>query len=318
MARAPDIQMYEVSLRDGLQNEAVVVPTAVKVALVHELVAAGFRDIEVTSFVRPKWIPQLADAAEVARQLPRVDGVRFWALVPNPIGLERAVEAGIEHIATFLSASNTHNRKNVNRTVKESVAALKRVIEAAKGEQMGVRSYVSTAFGCPFEGTVDVARVLQLSRTLLEAGADTIALGDTTGMAHPAQVGRVLEALTQGGVPLDRISLHFHDTRGTAVANALAAWQFGARRFDAAISGVGGCPYAPGASGNACTQDLVHLFERMGGLQEVPSGFAPVTGLDLDRVSEVGLALEDALGHQLSGRYHQFYKGHRARLAQSA
>ena len=313
------VQLYEVCLRDGLQNEALVLPTEFKVAIARRLVEAGFRDIEVTSFVRPRWVPQLADATEVVRQLPQAEGVRFWALVPNPVGLERAMESGIGHVATFLSSSETHNRKNVNRTIKESLAGLRKVIGDAKADGMGVRSYVSTAFGCPFEGEIATDAVVRISHELLEAGADAIALGDTTGMGHPEQVKRMLEALTESGIALEQLALHFHDTRGTAVANAYAAWQFGARRFDGSVSGVGGCPYAPGAAGNAGTQDLVHLFERMGGAQEPPpEGRGPVTGVNLGHLAEVGQMLEEALQHPLTSRYHQFWKGDLERKARSA
>lgn len=317
--KTPSIQLYEVCLRDGLQNESAILPTEFKVAVARRLVEAGFQDIEVTSFVRPRWIPQLADAADVVRQLPSANGVRFWALVPNAIGLERAVESGIRHIATFMSASETHNRKNVNRTVKESLAGLHRVIASAKADGLQVRSYVSTAFGCPFEGEVSADRVIDLSLALREFGADAVALGDTTGMAHPEQVKRMLGRITDRGLPLEELALHFHDTRGTAVANAYAAWQFGARRFDGSISGVGGCPYAPGAAGNACTQDLVHLFERIDGVrQEAPEGHGPVTGIDLEQLGHIGGQLEEALGRPLSGRYHEFWKGHLERQARTA
>lgn len=312
------VRLFEVCLRDGLQNESVVVPTEIKVAIARDLVAAGFKDIEVTSFVRPRWVPQLADAAEVIRQLPNDPDVRFWALVPNQIGLDRALDCGVQNIATFLSASETHNLKNVNRTVKESLGGLQAVIGTARSEGIRVRSYISTVFGCPYEGAVDPARVEQLALQLIDAGADEIALGDTTGMAHPEQVKRVLERLVEAGVPLERTALHFHDTRGTAVANAYAAWQFGARMFDGSVSGVGGCPYAPGASGNACTQDLVHLFERMHGSQEPADGHGPVTGVDLGVLGAVGQTLEQALGRPLPGRFHQYWKGQLERQARSA
>jgi hydroxymethylglutaryl-CoA lyase len=202
--------------------------------------------------------------------------------------------------------------------VKESLAGLVKVVESAKGDSLRVRSYISTVFGCPFEGEVAVERSLELALALLDAGADTVALGDTTGMAHPEQVKRVLQAFTSAGIPLERIALHFHDTRGTAVANAYAAWQFGARQFDGSVSGVGGCPYAPGAAGNACTQDLVHLFERMDGAQEAPEGHGPVTGVDLAQLGDIGASLEDALGRKLPGRYHEFWKGQLERRARSA
>jgi hydroxymethylglutaryl-CoA lyase len=314
------VRLFEVCLRDGLQNEAVVLPTELKVALARSLVAAGFTDIEVTSFVRPRWIPQLSDAAEVMRGVSEIEapGVRFWALVPNQVGLERALGAEVQNVCTFLSASETHNLKNVNRTVKETLAEQERVIETAKSAGVSVRSYVSTSFGCPFEGPVEVNRVVELAVALLQAGADEIALGDTTGMGHPVQVEQVVDRVHRAGVPLDQIALHFHDTRGLAAVNVWAAHQVGIRRFDGSVSGVGGCPYAPGAAGNVATQDLVHLFERMGGAQEPPSGFGPVTGIDLAALGALGSQLEDALGRQLPGRFHQFWQGQRARLARSA
>ena len=313
-----DVRLFEVCLRDGLQNEEVVLSTEKKVAIATALVAAGFCDIEITSFVRPRWVPQLADAADVVRQLPVVEGVRYWALVPNVVGLDRALESGIRHIATFLSSSETHNRKNVNRTIKESLAGLHKVIPQAKSEGLAVRAYVSTVFGCPFEGAIAVDRVLAIAMDLLSEGADTVALGDTTGMAHPAQVEAILGRFVDEGIGLEHIALHFHDTRGTAVANVAAAHRFGARQFDASVSGVGGCPYAPGAAGNATTQDLVHFFERLSGEQEVPEGFGSVTGIDLDAVCHIGLDLERALGRPLTGRYHEFWKGHRALEQRSA
>ncbi len=299
------VRLFEVSLRDGLQNEPTVVSTDAKVELARRLVASGFRDIEVTSFVRPRMIPQLSDAAEVIRRLPRVDGVRYWALVPNQVGLERALDAGVSNIATFLSASETHNLKNVNRTVKESLAGLHSVIGTAVAHGVGVRAYISCVFGCPYEGDVAVQRTIDLARALLAAGASEIALGDTTGMADPEQVKRVVTAVGEAGIPLDKLALHFHDTRGTAAVNAYAAWQLGARMFDGALSGVGGCPYAQGAAGNACTQDLVNMFESMG----------VDTGVDLDTACEAGEFLEDVLGRPLPGRYHQYWIGSRARSA---
>lgn len=314
------VRLFEVCLRDGLQNEAVVVPTDVKVRIARALVAAGFTDIEVTSFVRPRWIPQLADAAEVLRGISEIDapGVRFWALVPNQVGLERAVAAEVQNICTFLSASETHNLKNVNRTIRETLAEQEKVIAAAKGAGLGVRSYVSTSFGCPYEGAVNPDRVVELSTALLRAGADEIALGDTTGMGHPLQVEAVVRRVLDAGVPLDQLALHFHDTRGLAAANVWAAFAIGVRKFDGSVSGVGGCPYAPGAAGNASTQDLVHMFERMEGAQEPADGFGPVTGIDLAALGEIGELLESALGRQLPGRFHQFWQGQRARLARSA
>jgi len=297
------VRLFEVSLRDGLQNEPVVVSTQDKLAVAHQLVEAGFKDIEVTSFVRPRWVPQLADATDLVRQLPYAPDVRYWALVPNAIGLDRALEAGLDHIATFLSSSETHNKKNVNRTISESLRALGSVIERAVAEDVRVRSYISTAFGCPFEGPVAPERVVELASALLDAGATEIALGDTTGMANPAQVKSLLRRLVAAGVPLERIGVHFHDTRGTAVVNAYAAWQEGIRMFDGAVSGVGGCPYAPGAAGNAATQDLIHMFHEMG----------VSTGVDLDRACDVGVLLESVLGRELPGRYHQYWRAQQER-----
>ena len=293
------VRVYEVCLRDGLQNEPTHVPTVSKVAIARRLVEAGFKDIEVTSFVRPRWIPQLADAAEVLRQLPEVEGVRYWSLVPNRVGLDRALEANVRHIATFLSASETHNKKNVNRTVRESLAGLERVIGAARAEGLTVRSYISTVFGCPYEGTVDIERTVRLAKALLAAGAHEIALGDTTGMADPGLVKRTLQALFDAGINKDVLAVHFHDTRGTALVNAYAAWQEGIRSFDGSIGGTGGCPYAPGASGNASTEDLLYMFHQM----DIH------TGVDLDTAAHVGVFMEQVLGRPLPGRVHRYWVG---------
>ena len=302
------VRVYEVSLRDGLQNEAVTVSTEAKIEHLHKLIEAGFTDIEVTSFVRPRWIPQLADAADVIRQLPDVEGVNYWALVPNQVGLDRALDAGVANIATFLSASETHNQKNVNRTVRESLAGLRRVVGGAKAEGMQVRSYISTVFGCTYEGEVPAAKTLELALALLDAGADEIALGDTTGMGDPEQVKRILDTLTEGGVPLERIAMHMHDTQGLALANVYAGWSYGVRTFDGAVGGVGGCPYAPGAAGNAATEDLVHLFDRIG----------VHTGVDLDLAAEAGHFMEAQLGRELPGRYHRYHLAQPGRKVRSA
>ncbi|MFM2244757.1 MAG: hypothetical protein RL071_831 [Pseudomonadota bacterium] len=293
------VRIYEVAPRDGLQNEAQVVSTDDKVELIERLVAAGLTDIEVTSFVRAAWIPQLADAAEVLARLPRREGVRFWALVPNVRGLERAVESDVRCVATVMSASETHNKKNLNRTRRESLAGLREVIATAKAEDMRVRAYLSTVFGCPYEGDVPLAESVGLCVDLLEAGADELALGDTTGMGNPAQVFAIIEGLRGAGVPLERIGLHMHDTKGTALANVLAGWQAGVRTFDGSVAGVGGCPYAPGASGNAASDDLVHLFSAMG----------VQTGVDIDALAGAGVFLAERLGRSLPGRYHRFHLG---------
>lgn len=302
---ASRVRIYEVSPRDGLQNEPAVVPTEAKVELIRRLAGAGLRDVEVTSFVRPNWIPQLADARELVPQLPRGLEVDWWGLVPNPVGLERAVESGLRHVATVLSASETHNKRNLNRSVRESLAGLEEVIGVARAEGMRVRSYISTVFGCPYEGPVAPEATLALATRLLAAGADEIVLGDTVGMGNPRQVEGMVALLGGAGIPVDRLAVHFHDTRGTALANAFAAWQCGIATFDASVAGLGGCPYAPGAAGNLATEDLVYLFHGMG----------VETGIDLPALAEVGVYAEDLLGRELPGRYHQYHQGALRRAA---
>lgn len=291
----PDVQIFEVSLRDGLQNEPKVVPTEQKLAHLHRLLAAGVRDVEVTSFVRASRIPALADAAELVAALPREVDARFWALVPNPVGMERALTAGMRHVCTFMSASETHNQKNVNRTLRESLADLRKVIGSAVGEGVGVRAYISTAFGCPYEGSVPMEQVARIAVALLEMGAKEIVLGDTTGVALPNQVGDIIESLAGAGVPLNTLALHAHDTNGTALVNVYAAWRAGVRRFDGSVAGIGGCPYAPGAAGNAATEDVVHLFEGMG----------VGTGINLDALAESGRVMATVLDRELPGRLHR-------------
>lgn len=302
------VRIHEVSLRDGLQNEPDVLPTRTKLAHLERLVAAGFTDIEITSFVRPRWVPQLADAADVARNLPAAPGVRFWALIPNPVGLDRALDAQVRHIATILSASESHNQKNVNRTVAESMAGLRQVIRTAVAEGVTVRAYVSTVFGCPYEGPVDPRRTLDLALELLELGAEQIALGDTIGAGNPRQVREILDFVVKGGVPVERIACHFHDTRGTALLNAWVAYEFGVRTFDGSVGGVGGCPYAPGAAGNVASEDLIYLFHESG----------VDTGVDLDRACMAAEFMEGALGRRLPGRYLHNWQGQRERAAKRA
>lgn len=294
----PTLRVYEVCLRDGLQNEASVVPTPRKLEILHQLVRAGCRDIEVTSFVQPRLLPQLADAADMIRSLPGGE-VRFWSLVPNRKGFDRALDAGVTHLCTFMSASESHNLSNINRTIRESLAEQSAIIREAASEGLKVRSYLSTSFGCPYEGEIAVAKVVDLSMALLDAGCHEVALGDTTGMGDPGQVLRTLRAFEQAGVDKGQLAVHFHDTRGTALANCFAAWQAGIRTFDGSVSGVGGCPYAPGASGNLCTQDLVYMLERLG----------EDTGIDLDQLGYAGDLLERALGRPLPGKYHQYWQG---------
>ncbi len=291
------VTIHEVGPRDGLQNEPAVLPTGQKAELVARLRAAGCSQVEVTSFVRPRWVPQLADAEDLVRALPPREDATWWALVPNRRGMERALESGIPAVATFMSASETHNEKNVNRTSKESLESLREVIATGTAEGLKVRAYLSTVFGCPYEGEVDVGRATWLAGELLGAGAEHVSLGDTTGMGDPASVERVLESMVRAGISLESLALHMHDTRGTALANVLAGLRFGVRRFDAAVGGLGGCPYAPGASGNLATEDLVHMLESMG----------YSTGIDLDALADAGVFASQALNRALPGRYHRYH-----------
>ena len=300
----PAVLVYEVGPRDGLQNEPDHVPTASKRELVTRLALAGLRRIEVTSFVSPKWIPQLADADELAATLPVFPGVVYSALVPNERGYERfRASGGVQVAATFLSASETHNRKNLNRGIDEQLAHTRRVVERASADGVPVRAYLSTVCGCPYEGEVAVAAVAKLVRQLFELGAAEISLGDTIGVGHPRQV-RELVAAVAGEGPLAKIALHLHDTYGRALANVEAGYAAGVRTFDAALAGLGGCPYAPGASGNVATEDVCDLFEREG----------VATGVDLDRLVDASAWLErDVLGRPLPGRVYRARRGARER-----
>ena len=286
------ITITEVGPRDGLQNEAASIPTAEKVAFVDRLSAAGLPVIEVSAFVSPKWVPQMADAAAVFAAIARRPRTRYSALVPNRQGLERAMAARVTDVAVFAAASETFSRRNINQSIDDSFRAYGEVVKAALGARLRVRGYLSTAFGCPFEGDVPVDRVIDLTRRLLDLGVYEVAVSDTIGIAHPGQVRRVLSRLTSE-VPSTAIALHFHDTRGTALANVLASLEFGVRTFDASAGGLGGCPYAPGASGNLATEDLLYLLH----------GLHHDTGVDLDAVFAASTALEPQLGHPLPSRY---------------
>jgi hydroxymethylglutaryl-CoA lyase len=291
-------QVYEVSLRDGLQNETTVLSTEQKLQLIEQLLDAGTRELEVTSFVRPSWVPQLADAEALIQALPQREGVRYWGLVPNIKGLERALSVGLKHISTVLSASEQHNKKNINRTIEQSLGNMQSIINMVCSQGGTVRSYVSTAFGCPYQGEVSVEQVGELVRQLLGYGATQVALGDTIGTARPGAVERMLAHLFEAGVRPEQLSVHFHDTRGLALANAFAAWKMGIRTFDASLAGLGGCPYAPGASGNLATEDLVYLLQGLNACEH----------LDLDALCRAGIFAENQLGRELSGRYHGYWK----------
>jgi len=294
--------IYEVGPRDGLQNESRMVPTADKVALIDALSEAGLQAIEITSFVNPKWIPQLADAGEVARAIRRRPGVVYSALVPNRRGLDAALAAGMTEVAVFLSASETHNKKNVNKTVAETLRAFEEVVEPARELGLRVRAYVSTVYGCPYEGEVDPRRAVELTRTLREMGVYQVSLGDTIGVANPAQVERVLD-LVLAEVPPEQVAMHFHDTRGTALANCLVGLALGVHTIDAAVGGLGGCPYAPGASGNLATEDIVAALHAMG----------IDTGVDLDKLIAASQQIAAFVGHELPSKYLKAHLGARTR-----
>ena len=300
MRYPPRVTVVEVGPRDGLQNEAVEVSTADKVAFVDRLSDAGYPVIEVTAFVSPKWVPRMADAAEVFAGIRRRPGARYTALVPNVAGLERALAANVAEVAIFPAASETFSLRNINQTIEQSMAGYQNVCARAEQAGVRVRGYLSTAFGCPYEGAVAVARVVELSEALIAMGAFEVAVSDTIGVAHPGQVVEVVGALALR-VPLDRVALHFHDTRGTALANVLAALDLGVATFDASAGGLGGCPYAPGAAGNLATEDLIFMLDGLG----------IETGVDLARVVDASRFIESRIGHALPSRFAQAAKAGR-------
>ncbi len=257
------VRIVEVGPRDGLQNEAKTVATDKKAEFIRLLAAAGLKDIEVASFVHPKWVPQLADAAELIRMLEPVAGVRYSALVPNMKGLDRAIETGIRRIAVFTAASETFNRKNINMGVQESIEVFRPVVERALKEGISVRGYVSTCFVCPYEGAVAKEKVAEVVKALFDLGVDEVSIGDTIGAATPKDVETTGGHLLQQ-FPAGKLAMHFHDTYGMAVANVYQSLQMGFTTFDSSAGGLGGCPYAPGASGNLATEDLLYLMERLG------------------------------------------------------
>ncbi|MFT3692863.1 MAG: hydroxymethylglutaryl-CoA lyase [Kofleriaceae bacterium] len=302
MKLPPEVTIYEVGPRDGLQNEARTLPTADKIRFIDALVAAGIKAIEITSFVSPKWIPQLADAAEVARGVARPPGVRMSALVPNRRGLDAAVASGMKEIAVFMSASETHNKKNVNKTIAETLAAFEEVVGPSVDMGLKVRAYLSTVFGCPYEGDVDPEVVVRLIDQLAGMGVFQISIGDTIGVANPAQVEDVLGRVI-AHQPLEKLAVHFHDTQGTALANCLVAMQMGITTIDSSAGGLGGCPYAPGASGNLATEDVVAMLHAMG----------VKTGIDLDKLVDASRTASTFVGHELPSKYLKAHLGKQAR-----
>ena len=288
------VHIVEVGPRDGLQNEKVTIPIEAKIDYITALADAGLRTIEAGAFVSPKWVPQMADTAEVYRNIPKDPGVDYPVLVPNMRGLDRAIDAGVTSIAIFTAASETFNLRNINMSIAESFANYEPVVQRARTERMRVRGYVSTAFGCPYEGDVAPEKVLEVCARLLDLGCYEVSVGDTIGVGTPVQVQGVIGMLLQV-IPASKLAMHFHDTRGTALANTLAALEMGIPTFDAASGGLGGCPYAPGASGNLATEDLVYMLEKMG----------IDTGVDLNRLVAASQMIAPYIDHPLPGRYLQ-------------
>ena len=288
------ITVVEVGPRDGLQNERASVSTADKIELVDRLGASGLPVIEVSAFVSPKWVPQMSDAEQVFAGITRRGGTRYTALVPNASGLERAQRAGVTEVAIFAASSETFSRKNINQGIDDSLATYKAVCAVALAAGMRVRGYLSTAFGCPYEGTVAPETVATIAARLLDLGVFEVAVSDTIGIAHPGQVAQVLDIIL-ARMPADRIALHFHDTRGTALANVLTALPYGIATFDASVGGLGGCPYAPGAAGNLATEDLIYML----------NGLGAETGVSLPVLSEASSFIGSRLDHPLPSRYAQ-------------
>ena len=288
------VTVVEVGPRDGLQNEHASITTLDKIEFVNRLTEASLPVIEVSAFVSPKWVPQMADAAEVFAGIRRREDTRYTALVPNLAGLDRAMRAGVAEIAVFAASTETFSRKNINQSIDDSLAAYKEICNRALAAGLRVRGYLSTAFGCPFEGAVAPARVAEVAARLADLGVFEVAVSDTIGIAHPGQVPHVLDAVL-ARLPVAKIALHFHDTRGTALANVMAALPFGVSTFDASAGGLGGCPYAPGAAGNLATDDLIYLLD----------GLRIETGVSLKKLSEASAFIGRRLDHRLPSRYAQ-------------
>lgn len=288
------IRLVEVGPRDGLQNEAAAVPTAEKIAFVDRLSAAGHAVIEVTAFVSPRRVPQMADAEAVLAGIARRPGARYTALVPNPRGLERAIAAAVDEVAVFLAATEGFSRRNIRQSIGESLLTAAAVCREARQAGLPVRGYLSTAFGCPFDGPVSPRRVADMVRRMVDLGVYEVALSDTIGVAHPGLVEQVVEAGADA-VGLERLALHLHDTRGTALANVLAGLTLGITTFDASAGGLGGCPFAPGAAGNLATEDLLYLLDGLG----------IDTGVSLPAIVDASRGIEAVIGHRLPSRCYQ-------------
>jgi hydroxymethylglutaryl-CoA lyase len=285
------LKIVEVGPRDGLQNIQKLIATKDKVAYIQMLAEAGCRHIEVASFVHPRWVPQLADSAEVYASIAKLEGVLYSAVVPNVKGTERAIAAGVQEIAVFVGASETFNFKNSNASTDQVLQQIEEVMDMARQSNLPVRAYVSTSFGCPFEGPVPVQEVVDLTGRLLDLGIYEVCLGDTIGVAVPTDVEQVLEAVLSR-FDAERIGLHMHDTRGTALANVLRGLDLGITTFDTSAGGLGGCPFAPGAAGNLATEDLVYALNRMG----------IETKIDLAKLAQASMFMEKVLGYPLPSK----------------
>jgi hydroxymethylglutaryl-CoA lyase len=290
------VRIVEVGPRDGLQNEKALVPTEQKIQFIQMLAGAGLPVVEATSFVSPRAIPQLSDASAVMTGLKRLPATEYPVLVPNLKGMERALAAGVRSIAVFTAASESFTRHNINATIEESLANFRPVVALAKQEAIPVRGYISTVFGCPYEGHIAPRQVLNVAQALLAMGIDELSLGDTIGVATPNQVVEVLDLLTgEGAIPIEKLAVHFHDTRGTALANVLTALQMGISIIDSSAGGLGGCPYAPGAAGNLATEDLVYML----------NGLGIATGVDLAKLVAATSFIAPLLGHAPTSKYYQ-------------
>jgi hydroxymethylglutaryl-CoA lyase len=301
--RPAHVRVVEVGPRDGLQNEAAPITVHDRIAFVDALSAAGIPAIEVAAFVSPKWVPQMAGAPDVFAGITRKPGVRYTALVPNITGLARAQAAGVDEIAIFAATSETFSQRNINQSVAASLATYTEVCRAARAGGLRVRAYLSTVFGCPFEGTVPIETVATVASALIEMGAYEVALSDTIGIAHPGQIAPVLDAVTRR-IPLPQVAMHFHDTRGTALVNVYAALEAGVTTFDASAGGLGGCPYAPGAAGNLATEDLIYMLDGLG----------IDTGVNLQGIVAASALIEPLVGHPLPSRVYRAAAAARGRV----
>ncbi|AVX20626.1 hydroxymethylglutaryl-CoA lyase [Carboxydocella sporoproducens DSM 16521] len=291
------VTIWEVGLRDGLQNETRYISVEEKLELINGLIQSGVKNLEVTAFVNPKWVPQMKDASELLAKMERPSECNISALVPNEKGLEKALAARLNEIAVVVSASEGHNLKNLNKTADEAIREALHLIYKANVAGLRVRAYLSTAFGCPYDGPVKIERVMEISEKLLGAGAYQVSLGDTIGIAHPKQLQESLSLITRR-IPPGKLALHLHDTRGMALANTIIGLEYGITTFDSSFGGLGGCPYAPGASGNVATEDLVNMLHAMG----------CQTGIDLDRLVLVSTRAQAILGKRLPSKILQIYR----------